>query len=97
MYIYMYILTFNYDKCWICAQRVEICHRLNLHKISLSDLESRLASRTLQIVWAKAKFQATNQELASTETSLTLCKIAHVKTSTLLVPLQIEGQDITIM
>lgn len=32
--IYIYILAFNYDKGWICAQRVEIRHWLNLHKIS---------------------------------------------------------------
>ena len=46
--IYMYILAFNYDNCWIFAPRVEVCHRLNLHQISLSDLVSISASRTLK-------------------------------------------------
>jgi len=39
--IYMYILAFNYDKGWICAQRVEIRHWLNLHKISQDKLEAQ--------------------------------------------------------
>ena len=93
--MYVYILAFNYDQGWICAQkRVEICHWLNLHKISWKPNTSNCSA-----IWSNfenadrpALFNSIATTSKSTKTHPTLSKTAHVESSTIFCLSRLKGR-----